>query len=140
MGTDSADKVLFGKVLGEVYRLQKKAGVPVPVGDGAIYGLLNGVKEAIDSCIPEAPIDNSLMEAATKVLSETFDDPAKLKAFSGFYDIERDLAAVGVDRGKAIVILTYLYNSGRFTEMLDKMNSTNSPIEVKKFDLSEFDK
>ena len=42
------DKILFGKILGEIYRLQDKNGVVNGVASGRIYGLLNGFEEAIN--------------------------------------------------------------------------------------------
>jgi hypothetical protein len=97
-------KTILGKLLGEVFRIQKRTGVPT-YSDGTIYGLLNGVEPAIDSVINEISfVSTELVDRAAKVLQPIFDDPAKLAAFNGFYDIEHELQDAGIDRGTAIQI------------------------------------
>ena len=132
-------KQLLMRTLGEVYRIQQRMQISVPVSDGVVYGLLNGVENAADSILTTDPVTAKESEDAEKFLDEIYRDKAKMAKFEGFYDIERELQGMGIDRGKAIVLLTYLHNSGRFCELTEKMNSSHSPTECKDFELSEFE-
>jgi len=132
-------KTMLGKLLGEIFRIQKRTGVQT-YSDGTIYGLLNGIEPAIDEVIAEVGfVPAALVDRAAKILQPIFDDPAKLAAFKGFYDIEHDLQDAGIDRGTAIRIFQYFHGSGMYLDVLAKMDSTGSPIECRKFDLDKND-
>ncbi|WP_157800946.1 hypothetical protein [Bacillus solitudinis] len=136
------DKYLFGKLLGETYRIQKRLNdCPPGVGDDVIYGLVNGIETVVDSQISGlSKVENWEVDVVEGVLNEIFIDPDKTEAFSGYYDIEPELGKRGVSRGKAIVILTLLKAQGRFTNLIVKMDSPKSPVECKRFELSNWDK
>ena len=135
-------KIMLGKILGEIYRIQNSSNVmQCPASPGRIYGLLNGIEDAIDAEIQtDSLISTDKVDAVCKVLDPIFSDPTKLDEFSGFYDIEDELNERDVDRSDAIRILTYLYADGKLATVIDKMNSKNSPVECKTFGLSEWDK
>jgi hypothetical protein len=134
---DAELKVIFGKILGEVYRIQLHMKPNIcRVGEATVYGLLNGIESAIDDEIdldPEFLVTRQESDLMDRVLAEADQDPK----FAGFYDIEPKLA--GIDRGKAIRLLTYINASGCFTEVIAKMNSQDSPAECKKLDLDSED-
>lgn len=139
--TDRLTKVVFGKILGEIYRLQRAGGLPVPSDQGRIYGLLNGIEQAIDEELTSVGfISNAQISHAQAVLDRYFYDEDKLDAFQGFYDVEAELERGGVDRGDAIPILRYFLASGRYVDLIEKMNGKGSPIECKDFSLDEWSK
>jgi hypothetical protein len=139
--SDKLTKVAFGKILGEIYRLQRAQGVSLPVDQGRVYGLLNGIERAIDEELESVGfISNAQVTHAQTVLDVHFYDSAKLDAFEGFYDVEAELEAGGVSRDDAIPILRYFLASRRYVELIEKMDSKNSPIECKNFSLDEWSK
>jgi hypothetical protein len=132
-------KTLLGKLLGEIFRIQKRTGVPT-YSDATVYGLLNGLEPAIDHVIGELDfVSTELVDRAAKILQPIFDDPAMLAAFNGFYDIEQKLQEAGIDRGTAIRIFHYFHGSGMYMEVLAKMDSTGSPTECRTFDIDDSD-
>ncbi|WP_434418901.1 hypothetical protein [Nannocystis pusilla] len=132
-------QLLLLQILGQIFRIEQHLEMSVPVSDGVVYGLLKGIEEAIDHAIPEELLPERLTEAGETFLDEFYKDPAKMAKVKGFYDIEQGLAAVGIDRARAIKLLTYLHNDSRFGEITVKMNSQHSPVEVKDLELSEFE-
>lgn len=138
---DMQTKLFFGKILGEIYRIQKKFEMPCPASQGQIFGLLNG----FENCIEEefemiGSISKKQVNIVAEVLDEIYLDKTKLENFKGFYDIENKLSSKGIDRGEANQILSYFYADHRFTEIIEKMDTSNSPTEMRRFTLSEFDK
>ncbi len=140
MPEQNIDTQLLARLLGETFRVQKQLEMAVSVDDGTIYGLIHGVEAALDSIRGDRWISNERFSKAEKVLSSVFDDREKLAKFKGFYDLERDWQNAGLDRTDAIILLTYFYNSGKFVDLINKMNSKYSPIECKTFELDEYDK
>jgi hypothetical protein len=130
---DIETKRLVGRVLGEIYKMKKQLKLPRP-DDATVYGLLNGIDEAISEHLDQGAVTDDEMKLATELLSNIWNNPAKLAAFKGYYDIEDELRKRGLDRGKMITILTFLNARGRFHELIVKMNSEHSPAECKKFD------
>ncbi|MGI2294158.1 hypothetical protein [Paenibacillus sp. GXUN7292] len=105
-----------------------------------MYGLLNGMETIVDEEISRIGfISNEKFSAMCKILDGYFYDQTNLDKFRGFYDIESELNSVGVDRSEAIRILTYLKANGSYEELIDKMNSQYSPVECKRFKVSELD-
>jgi hypothetical protein len=138
---DKDTKRLLGKLLGEVFRIQKALPIPCSASEEQIYGLLKGFEITVDDLLIEVgDISSAKVESVTNVLEPIWADSQKLNSFSGFYDIEHDLAQLGIDRGDALRILTYLKASGRFIDVIDKMNSGNSPAECKRFEVSEWER
>ena len=134
-------KLLLGKLLGELYRLQNASGVRCGIEEAQIYGLLNGFENCIEQEIEMIGfVSREKLEAVGNILNEYFIDEKKLESFKGFYEIERGLQSNGIDRSDAIRILTYLKANHQFTNVIAKMDSSNSPSECRVFDLSEFEK
>lgn len=131
--------ILLGKLLAEVYRLQKAAGLDAP--DAArIFALRNGFESAIqDELAHIGFISTVQLQHAISVLEPYWKDPAKLASLKGFYDIEQALADGGVDRDHAKQIFQYLQANSQFTDVLAKMDSTDSPLECRTFTLSKWD-
>ena len=142
MSTHDPTTRLLGRLLGEIYRIQNATkGMVPPAAPGQIYGLLNGIDEAIDLELENTKgISNDKLEAAADVVEPIFHDPDQLEKFTGFYDIEDELTARGITRPEAMQIFTYWKANAKFTPLIEKMNSGNSPIECKTFELNEFEK
>lgn len=124
---------LFGYLLGEIFRIQKKLG-NCNVSDATIFGLLNGMEDVLREVEARVPIiSDGLVKKAADILQPYLDDPAR--PLSGYYQIEKELEVAGIDRGRAIVIFTYFKAAGFYPGVLEKLNSAESPIECKTFDL-----
>ncbi|MCP5213004.1 MAG: hypothetical protein H6998_18970 [Hahellaceae bacterium] len=138
---DKDTKLLFGKILGEIYRIQMATdGVACPSSPGQVFGLLNGFELAVEQEIERMGfISKDQVKAVMDVLDPIWMDQEKLANFKGFYDIEDELNRKGVDRGEAIQVLTYLKANNQFEEVIEKMDSSGSPSECRRFELSEWD-
>lgn len=139
--SDQLTKIAFGKILGEIYRLQRAQGLVVGADEGRVYGLLNGIEQAIDEELNSVGfISNEKTDHAQQVLNVYLYDESKLDDLDGFYDIEMALEKGGVDRSDAISIFRYFLASRRYVDAINKMDSGNSPIECKDFALRDWDR
>ena len=138
---DQQTRVLLGKVLGEIYRIERRIqSMPCPADDSQVFGLVNGFETAIDQELESIGfISSDQVDAVADVLEPIFLDPEKLKKFKGFYDIESELESGGVDRAMASVILTYFNLKSRFSNVISKMDSSDSPTECRTFKPSDFE-
>lgn len=134
-------KLMFGKILGEIYRIQRRLETDAcPVRKSTVYALLNGIEPIIDEEFSRIGfISSDQYNNMCKVLDSYFYNEEKLAQFKGFYDIENELEDLGIDRADAIKILSYLKSNGSYTELIEKMDSQYSPMECKRFDLSDYD-
>lgn len=133
---DKDTKRLLGKILGEVFRLQRAQGIATSGDKDQIYGLLYGFEDVLDEVSQEVgEISSEKVKVVTDVLEQIWQDPQKLEKFTGFYDIEQNLSQQGVSRVDAMKILTYLKAGDRFSEVINKMDSSNSPGECRTFEL-----
>ncbi|MED4124139.1 hypothetical protein P4641_09130 [Halalkalibacterium halodurans] len=135
------EKFLFGKLLGEMYRIQKRLPESsVAVSNHVIYGLLNGIERIVDDQISSIGyVSKGEEDIVVNVLNEYHIDAEKLEGFNGYYDIERKLESQGITRSQAIKIITLLKAEGRFTNVIDKMDSSGSPSECRTFELRDWD-
>ncbi len=137
---ETKTKHMFGKILGELYRLQAAFDVPCSATPARIYGLLNGFETEIDAELRETGVvEAEKVRAVMDVLQPIWDDTDKLKQFEGYYKIDGDLKNRGIDRGEAIKVLTFLKANGQFLEVIEKMDTPNSPAECRTFELSKWD-
>ena len=139
---DAEIKLLFGKILGEIYRLQMHTeGMKSGGSPGRIYGLLNGLETEIEAELAAIPfIPKEKYYAVADVLEEYYRDDEKMKKFTGYYTIEGELSRRGVSRSEAMVILTEMKANRRFVELIAKMDSSHSPGECRTFEIDEFNK
>jgi hypothetical protein len=137
---DKETGLILGKILGEIYRIQRSTeGISCSASDSHIFALLHGFEHAAKEEIERLGfVSEDQLKAVMDVLEPIWLNPEKLAEFKGFYDIERTLKSHGVDRSDAIRILTYLNANGQFTEVIDKMDSSGSPSECRKFDISKW--
>ncbi|MGG0569760.1 hypothetical protein ABE033_13755 [Priestia megaterium] len=135
-----SNKLVQAKLLGELYRIQKRLD-NCYVSDEVIYGLLNGVERIINDELDDLfYVSEEDENAVINILNEYYKDEDKLSAFTGYYDIEHKLEAAGIGRSKAIRILTLLKAEGRFTNVIEKMDSSNSPGECRTFRVADWNK
>lgn len=134
------NKLAQAKILGEIYRIQKRLpDDPCSVSDDVIYGLLNGIERIVEQELGELySVTKEEEEVVVNILNEYFINPEKLETFEGYYDIEPRLEQNGIDRSKAIRILTLLQSEGRFTNIIEKMDSSHSPGECRTFKIAEW--
>ena len=133
---------MMARILGEIYRIQNAIeGMPRSASGSQVYGLLNGFEVCIDMELEQSEsISKEKLNAAADVLSEIFYDGEKLDKFRGFYQIEDELTSRGIDRIDAIKMLTYWQADGRFKELIEKMNSEDSPVECRTFELHDYER
>ncbi|MGZ4977010.1 MAG: hypothetical protein ACXV8O_07655 [Methylobacter sp.] len=138
---ENESKLLLGKILGEIYRIQRSSEeVSCPASDCQIYALLNGFEDAVNQELEMIGfISSDQVRSVVDVLEPIWQDVEQLKAFKGFYDIERELQNRGVDRSAAIRVLKYLKANNQFIDIIGKMDSSGSPSECRRFDLSDWD-
>ncbi|WP_145047879.1 hypothetical protein [Paenibacillus xylanexedens] len=138
---DRESKLVFGKILGEIYRIQKHdQGISCPVGDDVIYGLLNGFEDTLNSELEELNfVSSEDVEFVSNVLNEYHIDQEKLNLFKGYYDIEHRLESNGIDRMKAHRILTKFIAEHKFEGVIAKMDSSHSPGEMRTFKIRDYE-
>ena len=126
------EKLLLGRLLGEVFSLRKAQGLPVRESEATVYGLLKGFESAIKEILPEEIVTIEQEEAVGDILDPIFLDPTKLAAFKGYYDIEHDFQTAGIDRMTAVKCFRKFRLEGRFTSVIDKIEAGRtggSPVE-----------
>lgn len=138
---DKETSIFLGKILGEIYRMQRDSdGSPCAATDGHIYALRNGFEHAVKEEIERIGFVSDVdLKSVMDVLDPIFLDDKKLKEFKGFYDVENSFKARNIDRSTAIVVLRYLYANGQYVEIIDKMDSSDSPAECRRFKLDKWD-
>jgi hypothetical protein len=139
--------MFLGRILGEIYRLQRRVepGM-VGVEDCTLYGLINGIEEAVDNFVtidesgePRDWVANEQLEAMREILRAVEADHERKAAFTGYYDIDERVRSAGLGRGAAIQTLTYLKAGGEFLNLIARMESQNSPSECRRFPLYKGD-
>lgn len=129
----------LGKILGETIRLQKRVDPEmVQISDSIIYGLLNGFESVIEQQLTvNDPVTADDINAMADILNPYHIDREALNSFRGYYDIEGQITERGISRIKAIDILTYFKVNGQFEEVINRMNTSNSPGECRRFNIHE---
>ncbi|MGL5412019.1 hypothetical protein [Cetobacterium sp.] len=125
-------KILLGKILGEVYELQ---GEYCKESEGTIYGLKNGFEFVLDEVIKsDYKITNEDYNNFVKILDEIYYNKENLENFKGYYCIEEKMQKVNIDREKANYLFTYFKKNGGFYELIVKLDSNDSPSELRTFE------
>lgn len=123
-------KLLLGKILGEIYEMQ---GVDCNVPSDIIYGLQNGFEFVLDEVIGDYKITTEDYQNFVNILNPIYNSKENLSKFTGYYDIEQEMEKVGIDREKAILLFNYFNRKDSYIELIKKLNSPNSPDELKIF-------
>jgi hypothetical protein len=138
---DRDTKRFLGKILGEIFRIQRYSETNIcSASDAQIYALLHGFEGAVDDIFEQmGDISSEKLQIVMDILEPIWFDKEKLAKFKGFYDIERELQEKGIDRPDAYHILTFLKANGQYTSVIEKMDSSNSPVECRTFEITEWD-
>ena len=103
---------------------------------GYVFALRNGFENVINDIIDEEWwVSKEDEKIVAEILDRYFLDSEELKKLTGFYDIEPELNSKGIDRMKALTIMQYFNSRGSFSQVLKKMDSTNSPQECRTFEI-----
>lgn len=138
---DNQNTLLIGKILGELYRLQRAVKLPCSASDSRIYGLLNGFEDDIkDELDAIGFVSTEQYKHVADVLEPIWDDPNSHAKFEGFYDVESEIKKGGIDRTTARKILKHMRANHAFTSLIEKMDSSRSPGECRTFVLDQYDK
>ena len=138
---DSYTNRLLGKILGEMFRIQRASDIPCAASDAQVYGLLNGFEDSISEVLEGIGfISSEKVQIVMDILEPIWADSNKLSKFKGFYDIEPDLNNHDVSRIEAIQILKYLKANHQFEEIISKMDTSNSPMECRRFEISDWER
>lgn len=136
--TISDESILLGKILGEIYRLQRNADMPCCASDEDVYGLLNGFENVVEEQLGR--VTKNQFKVFEKLIQK-FDVPEdERKEPRGFYAVEKQLAADGVDRATVIKLLRYYKATGHCDHIVQEFDTSNSPGELRNIRVAEYDK
>lgn len=122
---DNNNKLLFGKFLGEIFRLQKNSGIS-QVSDGRIYGLLNGIEESIDETLNSLElVETRKINIVCDYLEPYYQNEKSLDELPSFLNMRMELERQGINHGTLITILKYLKANDRYTLEIDRLGNYN---------------
>ncbi|MEK4236445.1 hypothetical protein [Paenibacillus sp. FSL H7-0714] len=117
------EKLVFAKLLGEMYRIQKSQGIYNGT-DGRIFGLLNGVEEDVESEIENLGfISQKDIDKVSDVFDPFYKEEISLDEIPSSKTIQLSLEKEGISESKYITILDYLYLNDRYTLEIEKIKS-----------------
>ncbi|AKG34669.1 hypothetical protein [Paenibacillus durus] len=117
------EKLIFAKLLGEMYRIQKSQGIYNGT-DGRIFGLLNGVEEDVESEISNLGfISREDIAKFCDVFDPYYKGEKSLDEIPSSKEIQLSLENEGISESKFITILEYLYLNGSYTLEIEKIKS-----------------
>jgi len=133
----------LGRIMGEIFRIQKRVDSEMcPCGDADIYGLINGIEESIDRYVPAdvtGPEQNIVTKEQFNFMCEILDKYWKCpEEFGGYYTIESKVEK-HISRTQALKIFTYLNLSSSYAELMEKMDSSGSPLELRRLDADKYE-
>lgn len=124
-------KLAFGKILGEMYRIQKEQGI-AQVSDATIFGLLNGFEESIDGQFSDLGyISKAEVELVADYFAPYWKQEKSLDEMPNYKSVEMSLERKNIHPAKFAQILKYLYANERFVPEIDQLGRS--------FKLSEYD-
>ena len=137
-------KMFFGKILGEIYRIQKHINPEIcKVRDSKIYGLLNGFENVINEEVNNYDfVSKEDLISLGKIMDDIrINNRTKNSNFKGYYEIEDELKRQGknIDRATAITIIKYYLSENKFIDLVKKFDTENSPDEMRKINFEKDD-
>lgn len=115
-------KLALGKILGEVYDLERRIKNSYSVSQQTIFGLVNGFEETIDKeltgmgMITEEDVRN-----ASSILERYENDSFLLQSMVGFSDMEAEMGRYGIDWFTAKKIVTMLRYERKYPKVIEKL-------------------
>ena len=138
--SDRDNKILLGKILGEIYHFQKESGVNRKVDDGRVFGLLNGIEACINDELAEIGwVSQEECDKIMGVLNRIYSDKERMESITGYYDIEEEFNELGIKRWQVVRVMKYCQAEGKYFKLLKKMDTQNSPEECREFLVYEFE-
>lgn len=137
------EKKMWGKLLAETYRLQRRLKPEMTeVDDAKIYGLLHGIEHVVDEELTNITgLSRANFEMIEKYLLAMVDLEEDKKPLKSYYDMERALASSGVTRTDFMLALEYLKaRDDGFWQVAEKMIKLGSPIEMQGLGMSALQK
>ncbi|WP_155922176.1 hypothetical protein [Bacillus sp. EB01] len=122
---DKELKLALGKILGEIYRIQKAQEID-SVSDSRLFGLLNGFEEAIDSELGNLQfISDEDVKKVTDELAPYWNGERDIEEIPSFMTFRMDLERKGISHSKVVDILKYLKADGRFQTEIERLGTFN---------------
>lgn len=117
---DSELKLVLGKMLGEVYRIQRAQGI-CQISDSRIFGLLNGIEEEVEAEINGLEsISKSQVEVVRDYLTPYYNKEIDLEELPSFLHARLELEREGISHSDLIIILKYLKSKNSYVEEIDR--------------------
>lgn len=118
-------KLTLGKLFGEIYRIQKKQEISQK-SDAQIFGLLNGIEEAIETELESLNfISSEQVSVVRDALDPYYRQEKSLDDMPSFLNFRMGLERKGVSHSELLDILKYLKASGSYTTEIDKLGNHN---------------
>lgn len=128
---DRNTKFALGKILGEIYKIQRHLNIPVPLHDYEVYGLLKGMEDVVDMRIQNIEyISQDKIDRVVSVLNKHFQNPGQTN-LSGYFAIKDELEEGGFEiaQGEAVSIMQYIKAQHSFEDIIDGLHLNLEPIE-----------
>jgi hypothetical protein len=127
---DTELKLILGKLLGETYRIQKAQG-NLEISDSKIFGLVNGIEEAIETELDQLElISNKQMAIVMNYLDQYYNGDKELPTF---VNVRLALEQKGISHGTLIDIFKYLKAGSRYNSVIDKLGNYELPNTYSNF-------
>lgn len=128
---DSTAKLAFGKLLGELYRLHRITGQPNPASDGRIFGLRNGIEDAVDAELSGANfLGNKTYQGVLLSLAKYEHSKKDPEAQVDYQDFQEELSRNHVGPSDALLVLKYLFAEGEHASTISELGSQHgSPYQ-----------
>lgn len=113
-------QLALGKILGEIYRVQKEQGI-CEVSDARIMGLLNGFQQALESELEDLDyFSNEEVNVVADYLKPYWTGEKAMSELPTLVEARLELERKGVSHGRLLTILEYLHANGRYTTEIKK--------------------
>lgn len=123
-------KLALGKILGETYRTQKAQG-STQISDSKIFGLINGIEEAINTELGDLElISNKQLDIVMSYMDKYYNGDEELPNFT---TVRLALEQKGISHGTLIDIFKYLKAGERYTPVIDKLGDYELPNTFSNF-------
>ena len=130
---------MYGKLLGEIYRIQRRLDVEFKsdkshqlckADDKTIYGLLEGIEEAINPEIEGDLVSQKDSQAIVSLFHKHLDNLDQLKGY--YTNFEPELQKQGIGRDTFLRVAYYLRFFEMYNPILDGIDTNDSPGECRK--------
>lgn len=119
---DNETKFIFGKMFGEVYKIQNELGI-CKQSDSHIFGLLNGFEESLENEFTNLSFySNDKVNKVREYLAPYYKGEVSLDEMPNFTEFRMRLEThEGIKHAEVIDILKFLYNKGAYQREINKL-------------------